>query len=100
MGDSSSKEYNTQLKRIVGTIAVLPLMCIFPLILLLVKSNHTMALPVTIGYFLLFLTVGIVMIFVVGQSLKCKHQGHKAIGWLNRLIYSLDDTYERWSGRN
>lgn len=97
--DDSSRKYNVQLKRIVGTVVVLPLMCVFPLILILIRNGHTMARQITAGYFLFLLASSLIMIFVVEQSLKRKHQDQEATGWLDRLIYSLDDTYERWSGR-
>lgn len=91
--------FSIRTKRIVGTIGIFPIILIIPIIFVVAKK-FTIGPRLGSGiYMLTSLAYVFLTIALVQRSLKRKHQGEKAGGWLNRLIYTLDDTYERWSGR-
>ena len=93
-------QFSIRTKRVIGTVGILPVVLIIPFIATIHRIfsvNSQLIFPV---YVTLSLAYVIPMVFFVQQSLKRKDQRRKAKGWLCRLIYSLDDTYERWSGRN
>ena len=91
--------FSIRTKRIVRKVGIFLIVLIIP-IFLVVAKKFTIGPRLGSGiYMLTSLAYLFLIIALVQRSLKRKHQGEKAGGWLNRLIYTLDDTYERWSGR-
>ena len=86
-------------KRIVGTLTIFPQVILFFIVIFWIRNQPDNARLLFGVYAALFLSHGFAMRYFVDASLKRKDQYEGARGWLERLIYTLDDTYERWSGR-
>lgn len=86
-------------KRTAGTLTMLPQVILFLIAIFWMRNRPDNARVIFGAYAVQFLLHGFAMMYFVGSSLKRKDEDEDARGWLERLIYSLDDTYERWSGR-